>query len=242
MSPFAGTGRNNNSRLCVMPGTRCGTRFTPAGNTQLMDHADPTVGTDSEHIEASLLDPQAFTVLFQRHAAPVHRYLVKRVGRQDAEDLVGETFVTAFRQRGTYDLSRADARPWLFGIATNLAHHYWRSEGRRQTRDVAAPSAVVTEDHSDKVTASVFFSSQEGPIAQALAQMDEGHLDVLLLVAGPEFTYEETATALGIAVGTVRSRLSRSRSRLRELLGSSGQYLEGESPTDHASATTEGVQ
>jgi RNA polymerase sigma-70 factor (ECF subfamily) len=72
--------------------------------------------------------------------------------------------------------------------------------------------------------------------------MDEAHLDVLLLVAGPEFTYEETATALGIAVGTVRSRLSRSRSRLRELLGSSGQYLDGESPTDRASATTNGVQ
>ena len=120
MPHFAGTRRSNDSRLCVMPKTRGGTRFTSAGNTQLMGYADPTVGTDSEHIEASLRDPQAFTELFQRHAAPVHRYLVKRVGWQAAEDLVGETFATAFRQRGTYDLSRADARPWLFGIATNL--------------------------------------------------------------------------------------------------------------------------
>lgn len=207
-----------------------------------MGHVDPTVRTDSEHIEASLVDPQAFTALFQRHAAPVHRYLVKRVGRQDAEDLVGETFATAFRQRGTYDLHRADARPWLFGIATNLSHHYWRSEERRQKRSVIAPSGAITEDHSEGATSAVFFSTQEGLIAQALAQMDEAQLDVLFLVAGPGFTYEEVSAALEIPVGTVRSRLSRSRSQLRELLGSPRQYLDGELPTEPATFTTEGTQ
>ena len=207
-----------------------------------MGHADPVGRTDSEHIEASLLDPQAFTVLFQRHAGPVHRYLVKRVGIEHAEDLVGETFATAFHLRSKYDLSRSDARPWLFGIATNLAHHHWRSNGRRHARDVVATSQTATEDPSEKATSAVFFSSQEGLIAQALAQMDETQLDVLLLVAGPGFTYEEVSAALGIPVGTVRSRLSRARHQLRELLGDSGQYLEGESPTERASAARKGTQ
>ena len=207
-----------------------------------MVHADPAGTTDSEHVEASLLDPQAFTVLFERHAGPVYRYLVKRVGPQDAEDLVGETFATAFRLRTKYDLSRPDARPWLFGIATNLAHHHWRSKGRRQTSYVAAAGGIVTEDHSEEATSLVFFSSQEDYIAQALAQMDDAHLDVLLLVAGPGLTYEEVSAALGVPIGTVRSRLSRARHQLRELLGASGQYLDGELPTKQASTTREGTQ
>ena len=147
---------------------------------------------------------------------------MKRVGPQDAEDLAGETFVAAFRSRASYDLRRSDARPWLFGIATNLAHHYWRSEGRRKKRDAAIANRAVAKDHYEEAAANVFFSHQEELIAQALSQLDDAHLDVLLLVAGPGFTYEEVSLALEIPVGTVRSRLSRARHQLRELLGGSG--------------------
>ena len=193
---------------------------------------DPCERSDSQQIEASLVHPTAFAALFERHAGSIHRYLVKRVGAQDAEDLVGETFVTAFRSRSTYDLNRHDARPWLFGIATNLARHYWRTQGRKQKRGPIVAGGDITDDHSEEATTSVFFSSHEGRIAQALAQLDDAHLDVLLLVAGPGLTYEETALALGIPVGTVRSRISRTRHRLRELLGDSWQYLEEEAPTE----------
>jgi RNA polymerase sigma factor (sigma-70 family) len=207
-----------------------------------MDRGDPTGGTDSQQIEASLLQPHAFAALFHRHAGSVHRYLVKRVGPQDAEDLVGETFATAFRARTSYDLSRPDARPWLFGIATNLAHHYWRSEGRRKKRDAAISRGAIVEDLSEEATSTAFFSSQEELIAQALARLDDAHLDVLFLVAGPGLTYEEVSHALGIPVGTVRSRLFRARYQLRELLGGPWQYLEGEPPTERASIATEGTQ
>jgi RNA polymerase sigma-70 factor (ECF subfamily) len=61
--------------------------------------------TDAQHIEASFADPDAFAVLFTRHAVPLQRYVVSRVGRIDAEDLVGETFATAFRARRSYDLA-----------------------------------------------------------------------------------------------------------------------------------------
>lgn len=206
---------------------RDGTRNRTSGNTRLMGRGgEPAERTDARQIELSLEHPQAFAELFDRHARSVHRYLLRRVGPQNAEDLVGDTFVTAFRSRRNYDLSRADARPWLFGIATNHVRHYWRSEGRRTARSAAALGGSGAFDHSDEATSSAFFSSLEDEIAQALAQVDDAHLDVLLLIAGPGFTYEEVSQALGIPIGTVRSRMSRARKRLRELLGGTWKYLE----------------
>jgi RNA polymerase sigma factor (sigma-70 family) len=205
-----------------------------------MGGSDQPEATDAQHIERSLSSPQAFAILFDRHARSVHRYLIKRVGPLNAEDLLGETFVTAFRSRGNYDLSRDDARPWLFGIATNHARHFWRSERRRQSRVSAGLGDHTAPDHGDEATSSAFFSSQEGAVARALATLDDAHLDVLLLVAGPGLTYEEVSVALGIPIGTVRSRMSRTRQRLRELLGGSGQYLHGEPPTEEIPIAVKG--
>ena len=183
--------------------------------------------SDADQIAESLIDPGAFARLFDRHAGSVHRYLTKRVGRTAAEDLVGETFVAAFRSRGSYDLAYPDARPWLFGIATNLTRHHWRSEGRRLVREVShAPPTVVQPDMSDEVAERLFFEAQGSPIVEALAKLDPFQRDVVLLVAGPGLSYEEISVSLGIPVGTVRSRLARARRQLRELLGDAGQYLD----------------
>lgn len=217
-----------------------GTLGRTAGKTPLMEREEASELTDAWHIEVSLTQPDAFAILFERHAGSVHRYLVKRVGPRNAEDVVGETFVAAFRSRTNYDLGRADARPWLFGIATNLARHFWRSELRRQARNLAPLTSPTAYDHSDDTTSRVFFTSQEGVVAEALSQLDDAHLDVLLLIAGPGFTYEEVSLALGIPIGTVRSRMSRARKRLRELLGDSWQYLEGGQQRQGASTGLEG--
>jgi RNA polymerase sigma factor (sigma-70 family) len=195
--------------------------------------------TDALVVERSLSDPEAFASLFDRHAGSVHRYLAKRVGIPDAEDLVGETFATAFRSRSNYDLARADARPWLFGIATNLVYHHWRGEGRRLRRERAG-TGVLSDDPADEASSTVFFQSHAEPIARALGHLDAASLDVLLLVAGPRLSYEEVAVALEIPIGTVRSRLSRARRLLRELLGDSGQYLDDHAPMDQPSGATEG--
>lgn len=197
--------------------------------------------TDAQLIEASLTNPDAFTALFERHAGPVHRYIVKRAGPREAEDLVGETFATAFRSRRTYDLSCPNARPWLFGIATNHARHLWRAEGRRMRRDCATAFPVESYgDPSEETPSKVFFQGQSERIAQALGQLDDVYLDVFLLVVGSGLSYEEVSIALGIPVGSVRSRLSRARSQLRKLLGDSLQYLNEESPADQASISTKG--
>src|SRR5262249_26718791 len=110
-----------------------------------------------------------------------------------------------------------------------VAHHHWRSEARRRTRSAHALGESTSPDDSEDAISRAFFSSQEGPIAEALATLDDAHLDVVLLVAGPGLTYEEVALALDIPIGTVRSRLSRARRQLRELLSSPWQYV-GEEP------------
>ena len=105
--------------------------------------------SDATAIARSLDSPGAFAGVFERHHAAIHRYLARRLGADMADELAAETFAVAFAKRGRYDLAVADARPWLFGIATKLAHHHWRREERelrayaRTGVDPAAPAAAT---------------------------------------------------------------------------------------------------
>ncbi|MCO6007399.1 sigma-70 family RNA polymerase sigma factor [Actinoallomurus purpureus] len=86
--------------------------------------------TDAEVIEVSLREPERFAVLYDRHHPTIHRYIARRLGRDEADDLMAETFLIAFRQRDRYDLTCANARPWLYGIATHLVGRHHRAENR----------------------------------------------------------------------------------------------------------------
>ncbi|MEV0824691.1 RNA polymerase sigma factor [Nonomuraea rubra] len=83
---------------------------------------------DAALIERSLNEPEIFAVLFDRHARYLHRYVVRRLGPSEAVDVVADTFLTAFQRRGDFDQARADARPWLYGIASNLIGKHRRTE------------------------------------------------------------------------------------------------------------------
>src|SRR3989442_8849553 len=76
--------------------------------------------SDAEVIGGSLDQPEAFGLIYDRHAATVLRFLGRRVGAEVAEGLVGEVFRIAFERRKTFDASRASALPWLYGIGSNL--------------------------------------------------------------------------------------------------------------------------
>lgn len=170
--------------------------------------------TDADAIAASLSEPGVFVDVFDRHFDAIHRYLSRRVGSQIAEELASETFAQAFEHRKRFDANRSDARPWLYGIAHNLLRHHYRDEERALRADARSLAADAAEPPA--VAGS--------EVAQLLAELSPGDRDVLLLVAWAELEYAEVAQALGIPVGTVRSRLNRARSRLRELLERSGQY------------------
>jgi DNA-directed RNA polymerase specialized sigma24 family protein len=92
--------------------------------------AEAEAGADADDaavIQLSRQAPEHFTMLFRRHAPRIQRYVVRRLGQDAADDIVAETFLLAFRQRDSYDQTRADARPWLYGIATNLIGRHRRA-------------------------------------------------------------------------------------------------------------------
>jgi RNA polymerase sigma-70 factor (ECF subfamily) len=181
--------------------------------------AAASADTDAAVIQLSRHEPEHFTVLFRRHAPHIQRYVVRRLGRDAADDIVAETFLQAFRRRDSYDLARADARPWLYGIATNLIGRHRRAETglyRALARTGADP---VTESFTDGVDDRVSASAASRRLAAALARLSAELRDTLLLVAWGDLSYEEAAAALGVPVGTVRSRVSRARSKLRRTLG-----------------------
>lgn len=97
---------------------------------------------DAEAITASWRDPQRFAVLFDRHAPHIHRYLARRAGPDVADDLVGETFLAAFGKRRGYDPAYRDARPWLYGIATNLVAQHRRAKAHRLRLPAGCPAAA----------------------------------------------------------------------------------------------------
>lgn len=173
---------------------------------------------DSEVIAASGTDPEQFALLFDRHAPLIHRYIARRVGPEIAEDLVAETFLAAFRNRGRYAGEFADARPWLYGIATNVIGQHRRDEARQLRVKLAAAPDPAEPGHGDRVAADLTARSARGALADALASLPAAERDVLVLIAWEQLSYDETARALEIPVGTVRSRLSRARGRVREVL------------------------
>ncbi|MEV6239901.1 RNA polymerase sigma factor [Lentzea sp. NPDC051838] len=170
---------------------------------------------DATVIEASLHDPERFAVIFDRHGPHISRYLERRMGRQAADDLVAETFLTALAKRGQYDLSRPDARPWLYGIATNLVSRHWRAEERELKLRGRALIAEPQAGHAERVAEQVTAQAMGKLLATALAELADAERDVLLLVAWEGLAYDEVAAALDIPVGTVRSRLNRARKKVR---------------------------
>src|SRR5262249_29184968 len=87
--------------------------------------------SDAEVIGRSLGEPEAFGLIYDRHAATVLRFLGRRAGATGAEGLLGELFRVAFERRKTFDASRATALPWLYGIGSNLLLKHRRGEARR---------------------------------------------------------------------------------------------------------------
>jgi len=180
------------------------------------DWMDPSViqVSDATVIEESRADPERFAEIYDRHADVIHAYLARRVGTIVADDLSSDTFLVAFRLRGRYDVDRPDARPWLYGIATNLLRRHFRTaerERRANLRVLADGAGESPDDILGRLEAE-----QLGPqLAAALSALPAGDRDALLLLAWARLNYEQIALALDVPVGTVRSRIHRARLRVR---------------------------
>ncbi|MDJ1115156.1 RNA polymerase sigma factor [Microbacterium dauci] len=173
--------------------------------------------TDSGIIRRSLSEPSAFAEVFERHATAIARFAAQRVGTDAGQDVVSETFLIAFRRRGSFDHSWESAKPWLFGIATRVIHRM-RGQDAKQWRAIAAAASVAIEhgdDLHERAEAHADADAALRPLAARIAALPTRDRDVLLLYAWGDMTYEQIAIALSVPVGTVRSRLNRVRRRLR---------------------------
>ncbi|MEV0134863.1 RNA polymerase sigma factor [Dactylosporangium sp. NPDC050688] len=174
---------------------------------------------DTEIIGRSRTHPELFGALFERHSEALFRYACRRVGAEVAEDVVAETFLAAFRQRARYDLSRSDARPWLFGILVREVSRHRRKETSRLMALARAAEPDQVDGLADRVAEDLTARSSRARLAAALAGLHLRDRDVLTLIAWQEMSYEEVARVLGIPVGTVRSRLNRARRQMQQMLG-----------------------
>ena len=189
-----------------------------------MDGTGWLVTSDAELISGSLRDPTLFAGVFDRHYSAIAGFLRRRVERSLADELAAETFLRAFDGRARYDVTRADARPWLFGIAANLLGRHRRVEERR-LRAFARAAGSVEERALDDVDARLDAVAASPVLAAALAALGAGDRGVLLLYAWADLSYEEISAALEIPVGTVRSRLHRARELVRKRLERDGVSL-----------------
>jgi RNA polymerase sigma-70 factor (ECF subfamily) len=175
---------------------------------------------DSAVVAASLEDPAAFGELFDRHGATLFRFLARRVDPAEAEGVLGEVFRVAFERRASFDQTRESARPWLYGIAANLVARHRRAELRRlRAMGRLAARQDCAEDTAERAVRDVESQARWTQVADALAQLPDSERQALLLFCWEELGYDEIAALLGVPIGTVRSRIHRSRARLRELLG-----------------------
>lgn len=172
---------------------------------------------DGELIAESFDDANRFGELFDRHYAPVHRFINRRLGSELADELAAETFTRAFKARHKYDRDKPDAVPWLFGIANNLMRNHMRTE-LRKLRAYARTGIDPVEEFASDSDSRIIAGSDRRALVSALAKLSKDEREVMLLFAWAELSTAQIAEAIDAPEGTVRSRLSRARKKIRDEL------------------------
>jgi RNA polymerase sigma-70 factor (ECF subfamily) len=170
----------------------------------------------------------AFGVLFERHGRALYNFAFRQTANwAAAEDAVSEVFLVAWRRRAevVFVSESGSVLPWLLGVATNLLRNARRSS-RRAGAAIARLDVAVQPDFSDEVIGRLGDEFEMARVLQVCEQLPVHERDVLALCAWAGLDYAEAGVALGVPVGTVRSRLSRARNHLRELAASSGHELD----------------
>jgi RNA polymerase sigma-70 factor (ECF subfamily) len=168
---------------------------------------------------AARSDEAAFRDAFREHGPVVLRYAASRVGPQLGEDVAADTFVEAWRSRDRYDGNAGSLEAWLLGIATRIIARQRRAERRwlQMCADTAAADAgdrAAPIDVDDRIDAA----ARRPELARALRRLTTKERDPLLLQLLANMSIDEIALALDLPAGTVRSRLTRARARVANML------------------------
>lgn len=192
--------------------------------------------SDAGAIERSFTDPASFDIIFDRHYVSVYSYVTRSVGADAGADLTQEVFLAALVQRRRFRTDHESARPWLFGIATNLVRRWFRSEGRRRRMLRRWAGRGDTTDFTSEAVDRLSAQVMRRQLRDALRSLPDQERDVLLLFALGDLSYDEIAAAVSTPVGTVKSRLHRGRHRLRRLLRDDSDAILGPERLDDRSA------
>jgi RNA polymerase sigma-70 factor, ECF subfamily len=174
---------------------------------------------ESQRARVRAGDQDEFGVLFTEHARAVYNHAFRLTGNWSAaEEVVSLTFLEAWRLRGTVRPEGGSLLPWLLGIALNVARNVSRASRRHQAAMSRLPPAQSVPDFADELAGRLDDAEQLENVHAAIAGLRRGERDVLALCVWSGLDYAEAAEALGVPVGTVRSRLSRARRKLQNKL------------------------
>ncbi|MCT9011274.1 RNA polymerase sigma factor [Streptomyces rhizosphaerihabitans] len=167
-------------------------------------------------------DRAAFAELYDQYARAVYNHALRLTGNwSQAEEVMSETFLAAWRGRERLEPDSGSLAPWLLGIATHKAHNANRSLRRRLAFLARSPQPRPVEDFAEEAAGRIDDARRLALVHEALGRLRRQEREVFALCVSAGLDYRQAAQTLGIPVGTVRSRLSRARARLARL--SSGQ-------------------
>jgi RNA polymerase sigma-70 factor (ECF subfamily) len=163
-----------------------------------------------------------FKTVYADHEPDVRAFFTRRVGSGVAEELTAQTFFEAWSSRTHFCPSTGTAVGWIFGIARNVLRHHYRHEERRvRAYQNVASREPDTDRGIDEVALADRLDAERAwsDVSTELTRLGDDERDLLMLAGVGDLTYREIADELEIPVGTVRSRLNRSRARLRAVGG-----------------------
>lgn len=164
-------------------------------------------------------DPDAFGVLFNEHARAVYNLGFRLTANWSAaEEVVSLTFLEAWRKRDRIEPVGGSLQPWLLGIAVNVSRNMARAGRRYQLAMSRLPPPPLVTDFAEDVAGRLDDTAQLKEVGRALPALRRGEREVIALCVWSELDYATAARALGVPVGTVRSRLSRARRKLSKLV------------------------
>lgn len=168
-------------------------------------------------------DPAAFRVLFERHSDAVYNHCFRRTASWScAQDLTAVVFLEAWRRRRDVRLSGDSILPWLLAVANNASRNRERSLRRHRRLLAKLPRAMLVPDPADEVAGRIDDERAMSRVLAVWSRLTQPEQDVFALCVWTELSYADAAVALGVPIGTVRSRLARARDHLRALTAEAG--------------------
>jgi RNA polymerase sigma-70 factor, ECF subfamily len=172
-------------------------------------------------------DESAFKLIVERYEPLIKGFLYKRLKDEErVQDLTQDTFLRVHRARARYDSARKFST-WIFTIASNLLKNEYRNRSRRretpftelrkESQQQASARPIEFESDSPTPEQSTYRGELRDAIRQAIGRMDEHHRIPFVMREVEDRTYEEISEAIGVPVGTVKSRLFRARSAFQTL-------------------------